>query len=190
MPETIDHLLSRRSVPAANLKAPAPGPDIIRTILTAATRVPDHGKLAPWRFVFFKDEARKRAGEKLLLLLKARGQTFDAAQEEQELTRLARAPLVIGVVSRAANHPKIPVWEQELSAGAVCMNMLHAVHALGFAGQWLSEWYMFDEEAGRVLGLEEGERFAGFVHIGTPDINPTERPRPDIDALVTEWQGA
>ncbi len=189
MTETIDHLLSRRSVPAANLKAPAPDQNRIETILTAATRVPDHGKLAPWRFIFFRGEAQKRAGEKLLHLLKARGRTFDPAQEALELSRLARAPLVIGVVSRAAVHPKIPIWEQELSAGAVCMNMLHAVHALGFAAQWLSEWYMFDEEAGRLLGLEEGERFAGFVHIGTPDIKPTERPRPEVDGLVTEWQG-
>ncbi|MEP3276738.1 MAG: nitroreductase [Stappiaceae bacterium] len=189
MQETIDHLLSRRSVPAVNLKLPAPDADAIGTILTAATRVPDHGKLAPWRFIIFRGDAQKLAGEKLLGLLLSRGESFEPAQEELERARLARAPLVIGVVSRATMHPKIPMWEQELSAGAVCMNMLHAVHGLGFAGQWLSEWYMFDEDAGKLLGLEEGERFAGFVHVGTPEITPTERPRPDVEALVTEWQG-
>ena len=187
MNEIIEYLQSRRSVPAANLNDPAPSSEEISTILQIATRVPDHGKLAPWRFIIFQGDARIESGEKLLKLLQSRGQELSTEQEQLELTRLSRAPLVIGVVSRAAEHPKIPVWEQQLSAGAVCINILHSVHALGYAGQWLSEWYLFDTEAGKILGLGENEQFAGFIHIGTPDITPVERVRPEISSLVSYW---
>ena len=187
MQDILTHLTNRRSVPAANLVEPAPSEAELETIFSIGTRVPDHGKLAPWRFVLFKGNARIEAGRKLLELLKSRNEPLDAEQENQELNRLARAPLVVGVVSKAAKHPKIPVWEQKLSAGAVCMNLLHAIHALGYAGQWLSEWYTFDEEAGRIFGLTENERFAGFIHIGTADVTPTERPRPEIGPLITNW---
>ncbi len=117
----------------------------------------------------------------------ARDAVTDADMLDQERGRFTRAPLVIGVVSRAAPHPKIPEWEQVLSAGAVCMNLLHAAHAHGFAAQWLTEWYAFDGEAARRLGLKDGERFAGFVHIGTPNEAPTERPRPVVADLLTSW---
>ena len=187
MNEIIDYLQTRRSVPAANLKVPAPSSEDISTILQIATRVPDHGKLAPWRFIIFQGDARVECGKRLLKLLQSRGQVLTKEQKQQELTRLSRAPLVIGVVSRAAKHPKIPIWEQQLSAGAVCINILHSVHALGFAGQWLSEWYLFDSEAGKILGLGDNEQFAGFIHIGTPDLTPTERPRPDTSTLVSFW---
>ena len=189
MNEIIEYLRTRRSVPAANLKEPSPSSEEISTILQIATRVPDHGKLAPWRFIIFQGEARIEIGKRLLDLLESRNQELIKEQRHLELTRLSRAPLVIGVVSRATEHPKIPVWEQQLSAGAVCINILHAAHTLGYAGQWLSEWYLFDDEAGKIMGLKEHEKFAGFIHIGTPEVSPVERERPDVQSLVTYYDG-
>ena len=189
MSDMLDLLLTRRSVAALNLAEPAPDEAALRTILTIAARVPDHGKLAPWRFILFRGDAAKAAGERLAAIVAARG-TSDEGMLAIERARFTRSPLVVAVVSSAAPHPKIPVWEQELSAGAVCMNLLLAAHASGFAGQWLSEWYSFDKEAGALLGLKEGERFAGFIHIGTPTEKPSERPRPNLDDLITEWSEA
>lgn len=187
MPEALDLLINRRSIPAVNLGEPGPDESQIRTLLTIAARVPDHGKLAPWRFVLFQGQARVDAGEALCAIRLAQQPGLDAAQQEQERTRLARAPLVVAVVSTAAEHVKIPLWEQELSAGAVCMNLLTAAHAMGFAAQWITEWYAYDAQARDLFGLAEGERIAGFVHIGTPTEPPFERPRPDIDTLTTHW---
>jgi len=105
------------------------------------------------------------------------------------IAMLVVAPLVVGVISRAdPKHPKIPLWEQQLSAGAVCLNLLHAAQAHGFSAQWLTGWYAYDAEAMRWLGLKEGERVAGFVHIGTPQMPPAERDRPELAALVTAWR--
>lgn len=190
MTDALSLLSTRRSIPAINLSEPGPDAEQIRTLLTIGARVPDHGKLAPWRFILFQGAAREAAGVALLELKLAEEPDLVEARREQELTRLSRAPLVIGVVSTAAMHPKIPVWEQELSAGAVCMNLLTAANAMGFAAQWLTEWYAFDEKVAGIFGLTEGERFAGFVHIGTPKEPPFERPRPDIDALTTVWEPA
>jgi nitroreductase len=156
-------------------------------LLTIATRVPDHGKLAPWRFILFRGDARRRAGERLTELAVSRDPSLPDAKIEEERNRLARAPLVVAVVSRAADHVKIPIWEQQLSAGASAMSLVLAAHALGFAASWLTEWPSYDAEAGRILGLAEGERFAAFVHIGTPTVPPQDRPRPALDAVVTEW---
>lgn len=190
MADAIELLTKRRSVPAINLMEPGPDESTLNDILTIAARVPDHGKLAPWRFIKYSGDARHDVGEILAGLVKRRNASADAELLGLERSRFARAPLVIGVVSRAAPHFKIPVWEQELSAGAVCMNMLHAAHAHGFAAQWLTEWYAFDDEAAARLGLREGERFAGFIHIGTPDEKPTDRPRPNVGDLLTDWTEA
>ncbi|MBA5777595.1 nitroreductase [Stappia sp. F7233] len=168
---------------------PAPDDAELMQLLTAAARIPDHGKLAPWRFIVFRGEARLEAGRRLLAIAERKNGTLDEGQRKQELERLARAPLVVAVVSRAAEHPKIPVWEQQLSAGACCMTLLHAAHALGYAAQWLTEWVAYDAEAGRILGVKDGEQIAGFIHIGTPSLPPTERPRPELDQIVTYWQG-
>ncbi|MFD1696763.1 nitroreductase family protein [Roseibium aestuarii] len=184
----LDFLLSRRSHPCVTMSEPGPGEADLNAILTVASRVPDHGKLAPWRFIVYRGEARTRIGAKLLEIAEARGTVGGDAQREQELTRFTRAPIVIGVVSKAALHPKIPVWEQELSVGASAMNLVNAAAASGFAAQWLSEWYCFDEDAARYLGAGEGERFAGFVHIGTPTQAPFERPRPALEDIVSDWQ--
>lgn len=190
MPDALELLLTRRTIPAIELGAPAPDADQIRTLLTIAARVPDHGKLTPWRFVLFEGEARTKVGEALLAVKQAAEGELDEARQNQERGRFTRAPLVIGVISTAAEHHKVPVWEQQLSAGAVCMNLVTAAHAMGFAAQWLSEWYAYDGEAAKVFGLAPGEQVAGFVHIGTPKQDPVERPRPDIDALTTSWTPA
>lgn len=187
MASPIEFLTTRRSVPAQFLGSPGPDQQQLDEILTAAIRVPDHGKLAPWRFVAFQGENREIAGRMLLDLRQRRGDTLSDAEQEIERTRFTRAPLVIAVVSHAAPHFKIPEWEQELSAGAACMNLLNGAAALGFATQWLSDWPIYDAEAGALLGLEPGERFAGFIHIGTPQMPPQERPRPRPADLLTEW---
>ncbi len=187
MPDALHLLTTRRSIAPAFLAEPGPDEEQLRTLLTIASRVPDHGKLAPWRFILFRGEARRRAGEKLAELAAARDPSLPGERLEEERNRLARAPLVVGVVSRAAEHVKIPIWEQQLSAGAAAMNLVLAAHAMGFAANWLTEWVSYDEEAGRILGLAPGERFAAMVHIGTPTVPPTDRPRPALEDIVTDW---
>lgn len=187
-PEVLDFLLTRRSHPSVTLSAPGPDEAELTAILTAGARVPDHGKLSPWRFVLYRSEQGKVIGECLAQMAEERNGPLDDARREQELTRFTRGTVVIGVISTAAVHPKIPVWEQELSAGAVCLSLVNAASASGYAAQWLSEWYCFDEEASRYLGCGEGERFAGFIHIGTPTQAPFERPRPELADIVTTWQ--
>lgn len=187
-PDVLEFLLTRRSHPAVTLSTPGPNEEELQKILTAGARVPDHGKLAPWRFVIYRAEQGGVIGAKLAELAEAASGPLDDARRDQELTRFTRAPMVIGVLSRAAAHPKIPVWEQELSAGAACMALVNAASASGYAAQWISEWYCFDEAASRFLGCGDGERFAGFIHIGTPTQAPFERPRPDLADIVTSWQ--
>ncbi len=186
-PETLDFLRRRRSHPSVTMSAPGPDDDEIRDILTIAARVPDHGKLAPWRFILYRAEQGERIGAWLADYYERCNGRLDDDQRQKELTRFTRAPLVVGVVSRPVDHPKIPVWEQQLSAGAVCMNLLTSAAASGFVSQWLTEWYAFDSEAARYLGAGEGERFAGFVHIGSATQPPVERPRPDLSSLISNW---
>jgi nitroreductase len=180
-------LSRRRTVPIAFVGEPGPDSAELEKILTVATRVPDHGKLAPWRFILWEGDARIAVGEALAELRKKRAPTPTDEDLAEERARFSRVPLVIGLVSRAASHPKATEWEQQLSAGAVGMNLLHAANALGFSGQWLTDWPVYDEEAGRFLGLKPGERFVGFFHIGTPKVPPQERWRPSVADLVTKW---
>ena len=169
------------------LGSPAPGGETLREMLTIAARVPDHGKLAPWRFIVFEGAARAAAGDVLARLLTERDGVTDPDRLQFERERFTRAPLVIALVSRAAPHPKIPEWEQILSAGAAGLNLLHAAAAYGFAAQWITEWVAYDADAKALLGLEAYEKVAGFVHIGTAGETPTDRARPDIDALITRY---
>jgi nitroreductase len=183
-----DYLKARRTIPAAQLREPAPDQDTLQKMLTIAARVPDHGKLAPWRFIVFDSASRDRVVEGLVRIAETAADEKERRYRADKARGFRDAPLVVGIVSAAdANHPKIPLWEQQLSAGAVGMNLLHAAQAFGFAGQWLTGWYAYDEAAARWLGVREGERFAGLVHIGTPNVPPTERDRPDVNALVTRW---
>ncbi|WP_421580810.1 nitroreductase family protein [Shinella sp. M31] len=184
----IDYLSTRRSIPAFQMSAPGPSRGEVEEMLTLASRVPDHGKLAPWRFIVYRGEERRRISEALAKI--AIGDKPDLSDEmvKVENTRLTRAPVVVAVVSKAAPHFKIPEWEQVMSAGAVCLNLVMAANAHGFASNWLTEWYAFDSRAYPILGVNEGEKVAGFIHIGTPTVPPTERPRPELSEIVT-WVG-
>ncbi|MEO1103855.1 MAG: nitroreductase [Pseudomonadota bacterium] len=176
-----DYLATRRTVPAKLLGEPGPGPEALERMLTIAARVPDHGKLAPWRFIVFTGEARALIGERFAEIADPSDPELIAMEE----SRFTRAPVVVAVVSTAAIHPKIPEWEQVLSAGAVCMNLLHAAVAHGFTAQWLTEWMAYDDAAKAAIGVAPNEQVAGFIHIGTATTPPTERGRPDMAALVT-----
>ncbi len=189
MPDALHLLKSRRSVKPMELTAPGPDAGQLDTLLTIAARVPDHGKLAPWRFIVFEGDARAAAGEKLAAVFKAKEPAATADQLAFERNRLARAPVVVAVVSRAAAHPKIPEWEQWMSAGAAATNLLLAANALGFAASWLTEWYAYDRAALDALGVGTDERVAGFIHIGTPTAAPDDRPRPPLDTIVTRYRG-
>jgi nitroreductase len=182
-----DLLETRRSLNPQFMTGRGPNADELATLLRIATRVPDHGKLTPWRFIIFEGEARYQAGVIIESCFVADKPGADAEATQFERNRLARAPLVIAVVSKAASHAKIPEWEQALSAGAVCLNLSTAARALGFYASWLTEWYAYDRRVLTAFGLEPEERIAGFVHIGMSDVAPKERDRPDVAALVTRF---
>ncbi|WP_244487545.1 MULTISPECIES: nitroreductase [unclassified Aureimonas] len=186
MTESIDQILTRRSVAIPALLEPAPSAAEIETLLTAASRVPDHGKLAPWRFVIYRPEVGRAIGRALAALLESREGPLSEVRRDAEEKRFARSPLVIGVVSTAGPHVKISEWEQVLSAGAATMTLVHAAHALGFAANWVTEWVAYDDEAKALLGIAPGEKVAGFVHIGTPGDKPADRPRPPLSQIVSE----
>lgn len=180
-------LRTRKSASAKAMAEPGPGAAEIAEILNLAVRVPDHGKLAPWRFILWEGEARQAFGD----VMKARWQALhpDHGADTLDFVRalFLRAPVVLGVVSTAAEHPKIPVWEQQLSAGAVCMNILTAATALGFGCQWNTDWVAYDGEIARAMGLAPHEKVAGLIYLGTPTAPLEERPRPDAGALLTRW---
>ena len=188
MSEHLSFLKKRKSIPTAFLAEPGPTDEQISEILSVASRVPDHGKLAPWRFIVFKGDAPRRASALLADLYQRKNPAAEEKAVEEERNRLARAPVVIGVVSTAAPHVKIPEFEQVLSAANAAMNILLAAQALGFGANWTTGWIAYDEEAGRILGLRPGEKFVGFIHIGTPTVPPTDRPRPALADVVSEWQ--
>jgi nitroreductase len=187
MPDALQLLTTRRSVKPIEMNDPGPSADEITTLLTVASRVPDHGKLVPWRFILFQGEARLQAGARLAHIFRAAHPEATADQVEFEGKRLGRAPLVIGVVSRAAPHVKIPEWEQVLSAGAAAMSLVMAAHALGYAANWITEWYAYDRKVLDALGVAPNEKIAGFVHIGRAAKPPEDRPRPPLADIVTRF---
>jgi len=187
-PDAIDLLLSRRSGSAKAMTGPGPDSTQLRQILMAAARVPDHGKLFPWRFIVIEGEARTRLGAMLADVL--RETEPNAATEERLATergRFERAPIVVAVVSKVRELIPIPVWEQQLSAGAVCQTMLLAATALGFVANWITEWPAYHPLVKERLGLKSGERIAGFVYIGHPAAPLEERVRPDMDKIVMRF---
>lgn len=181
-------LQTRRSGSAKAMTAPGPDEDQLTTILEAATRVPDHGKLTPWRFIVFRGEARAAFGEELARLFREANPSAIDEIVALERGRFLRAPVVVAVISRAAGNAKVPEWEQVLSAGAVCMNLALATHALGFAASWLTEWPAFDERVKPLLGLTGPERVAGFIYLGTPAAPLEDRPRPALETIVEVWK--
>jgi nitroreductase len=188
MPEALELLKTRRSVKPIELNEPGPAAGELETLLTVASRVPDHGKLTPWRFIVFEGDARQKAGDAIAAVFKAANPQATDDQIAFERARLSRAPLVIAVVSRAAPHVKIPEWEQVLSAGAAAMNLVTAAHALGFAANWITEWYAYDRKVLDALGVAASEKIAGFVHIGRASKPPEDRPRPPLSDIVTRFE--
>jgi nitroreductase len=189
MPDALQLLKTRRSVKPMELTGPGPTRPEIDTLLAIASRVPDHGKLTPWRFIVFEGDARVAAGAAIAATFAADRADATPEQLEFERNRLARAPLVIAVVSRAGPHVKIPEWEQQLSAGASAMSLVIAAHAMGYAASWITEWYAYDRRVLDKLGVGADERVAGFVHIGRPAKPPEERERPNLDSVVTRYAG-
>jgi nitroreductase len=184
-PETLAFLARRRSAAALALREPAPSDAELATLLRLATRVPDHGKLSPWRFVVLKGEAKQRFIAGLEAIAAKRP---DAAKLSAKLGKIKAPPLTVAVISHPA-PAEIPEWEQRLSAGAVCMTLIIAAQAMGYGANWITDWYAYDKDATRLLGLGEDERVAGFVHLGTSAETPLERVRPEVAAIVEEWRG-
>jgi nitroreductase len=187
VPDAIDLLKTRRSVKPREMNVPGPSPSELETILTIGARVPDHGKLAPWRFIIFEGEARERAGEAIARVFASKNPAASPAEIDIEKRRLADAPLVIAVVSFTRPHPKVPPWEQELSAGASAMNIVTAATALGYGACWLTGWFAFDRDVLEAIGLRADEKLAGFIHIGTPSRQSEDRPRPALSDIVTRF---
>jgi nitroreductase len=187
VPDAIELLKARRSVKPREMTGPGPSPAELETILTIGSRVPDHGKLTPWRFIVFEGDGRVRAGEIIAEVFARKipdASTDDIAVEKR---RLMDAPLVIGVVSFTRPHPKVPAWEQELSAGASAMNIVTAATALGYGANWLTGWFAFDRDVMDGFGLKADEKLAGFIHIGTPSKPNEDRPRPALADIVTRF---
>ena len=189
MPDALQLLKTRRSVKPIEMTGPGPSKQEIDTLLTIASRAPDHGKLVPWRFIVFEGDARLAAGEAIATAFAADHADATPDQLEFERQRLARAPLVIAVVSRAGPHVKIPEWEQQLSAGASTMNLVIAAHAMGYVASWITEWYAYDRRVLDELGVAPNERVAGFVHIGRATKPPEDRERPPLETIVTHYSG-
>jgi nitroreductase len=184
---SLDLLLTRRSVSANALGDPGPNATELELILRAAARVPDHKKLTPWRFVLFQGEARALFGKQLADICRAEEKEPGAFRLENEAKRFLRAPVVIAVISRVVQNPAAPEWEQVLSAGAACQNMILAATALGYGAQWITEWCAYSAGVRRALGLADNERVAGFVYIGTAREKPEERERPKLEDIVSSW---
>jgi len=188
MRDALDLLKTRRSVRPFDLSGPGPDAAEIETLLTVASRVPDHGKLTPWRFIVFEGDGRLEAGARIASVFQADHPDANAEAVAFERNRLAHAPLVVAVVSRAAPHVKIPEWEQILSAGAAAMNLVTAAHAMGYAAKWITEWYAYDRRVLDALGLGAQERIAGFIHIGKPTAHPEDRDRPALAEITTRYR--
>lgn len=180
-------LTTRRSGKPREMIAPGPSQLELEQILTVAARTPDHGKLAPWRFVVVPDHARPALALKLGAILEAEKEGTTARDIEAAAQFATQAPTLVVVLSRPIAGHKIPVWEQELSAGAVCMNLLHATHALGYVGSWITGWPSYSPGVHKLLAAE-GERIAGFMFLGTVGRPLEERPRPEQEVIVSIWQ--
>ena len=187
MPDAIELLKIRRSVKPREMNGPGPSAAELETILTIGARVPDHGKLTPWRFIVFEGDARLRAGAIIAEVFAQQNPNATPAEIDAEKHRLMDAPLVIGVVSFTRPHPKVPPWEQQLSAGASAMNIVTAATALGYGANWLTGWFAFDRDVLEGLGLKADEKLAGFIHIGTPSKPSEDRPRPALADIVTRF---
>ena len=187
MSQLSEFLLKRRSVVVRNMAEPGPSSEDLEKILRAGMRVPDHGRLTPWRFIVIRGDARMKMGKILGKAFRKENPDCIYEQVEIEEERFIRAPSVIAVVSRTNPEHKIPEWEQILSSGAACQNMLTAALGMGFAAQWITEWYAYNEDVKSALGLKSRDRVSGFLYFGSLTEAPTDRIRPDYEDIVSEW---
>ncbi|KRG64453.1 nitroreductase [Stenotrophomonas humi] len=178
----------RLSVPSRQLGEPAPDPATLLRMLQSAVRVPDHGKLVPYRFLQLRGDARHALGEFLAQRSRQRDPQAAEAAVEKDRLRFSHAPLIVTVIARLQPDHKVPAQEQLLTAGCVCFALLQAAQGAGFGAQWLTAWMAYDVEVSRHLGLIENERIVGFIHIGTPKLEVPDRERPDPAALLQDWQ--
>lgn len=186
----VDFLLTRRSSKPALLAEPGPSPSQLDTILTAAARVPDHKKLAPWRFIVFEGAARAAFGARLAEICAAdESEDASSIRLETERGRLVRAPLVVCVVYSPKPGAPVPEIEQLLSTGAACFNLCLAANALGYGTSWITEWYAFNRTVAVELALAAHEQVAGFVYIGTATEAQPDRDRPALPDIVSRWGG-
>jgi len=184
----IAQLQARRSVKPDMMGLPGPTQEQLQLILEIAARVPDHKKLAPWRFIVFEGAARAQMGEEFAKACLAEDKMPPSEiRLNLERGRLMRAPVVVAVISTAREKAPAPEWEQVLSAGACCMNLCHAANALGFATCWITEWVAYSPMVKAAMKLADHERIAGFVYMGTAKEKPDERERPDMGKIVTRW---
>lgn len=187
LPSPLQFLDARRSVPSKQLGNPGPDDATLLRMLTSAVRVPDHGKLVPFRFIRIQGDARHALGERLAARTLHLDPDAADAVVAKDRARFSHAPTIITVVARLTAGHKVPEQEQLLTAGSVCFALLQAAQALGFGAQWLTGWMAYDETVATTLGLAPNERVAGFIHIGTPQMDAPERDRPDPSALLTDW---
>ena len=180
-------LLGRHSTPSRQLGLPAPDAGQLQAMLTAAVRVPDHGKLVPFRFIRIQGEARHALGERLAARTLHLDPEAAAAVVEKDRARFSHAPLIITVIARLTANHKVPEQEQLLTAGSVCFALLQSAQAFGFGAQWLSGWAAYDPAITARLGLAPQEKIAGFIHIGTSRLDVPERERPDAASLLQDW---
>lgn len=180
-------LHQRKSTPSRLLGPPAPSEDELHALIEAALRVPDHGRLQPWRLLAIRGEARMALGQSLVALREARGEQLEPAVREKDLHRFAQAPLVLAVIARIQIGHKIPEVEQMSSAAALAQNLLIGTAALGYGAQWLTGWPAYDSDVLRLLGLREAERVVAFIHIGSATGTLPERERPRVEDVLSEW---
>jgi nitroreductase len=185
MPSALELLKTRTSPKAADLVPPAPDEQQLSEMLTIAARVPDHGMMKPWRFIVLPKETRGPLVDKLTANFRAGNPNASDAEVDKQRLRFGGSPLIVTVVSKVSPNPKVPDIEQLLSAGAACMNLLNAAHALGFGANWLTGWAAFDKSSKELFGLAENEQIVGFIHIGTVKGEVFQRPRPDLAQIVS-----
>ena len=179
--------LKRRSVLAKKMRNHPIKEDDLQTIINAGIRVPDHGALNPWKIKVIKDDKLKVIDEDVILTeFKKENPEASIESLEIESKRLQRASVVLAVISTPVEHPKIPNWEMVLSSGAVCMNILSCAQSLGYAAQWLTEWYAYNAKMLEYLGGRSGiDRISGFIYIGHKVEEPKERRRPEAQKVVS-----
>jgi nitroreductase len=180
-PDTLALLAHRRSASAQTLAGPGPSPSELADLLRLAARVPDHGKMHPWRFVVLEGEAKAALVAKLDALAERQP---GPGKAKAALGKMSAPPLAVVVISSPREGGK-PVWEQQMSAGAVCTTLLIAAEAMGYGANWITDWYAYDPEGRALLGVRDGEQVAGVIYLGTPTEDPLERVRPDVAALTS-----